>query len=68
MACCVLHNIARKRNQPDFDEGVEEGELFEIRMPPENNDVNENVNQENLRLRREGFAKRHRITLNQFTY
>nr|CAH0108003.1 unnamed protein product [Daphnia galeata] len=68
MACCVLHNIARKRNQPDFDEGVEEGEVFEIRMPPENNDVNENVNQEKLRLRREGFAKRQRITLNQFTY
>ena len=36
MACFVLHNIAMQRKQPmPKDDGAEEDELLEFRMPPE---------------------------------
>lgn len=64
VACFVLHNIALSRRQPDFDdEGIVPFEEEEYDNQP---DRQENLAQEILRLRRQGFAKRQRITLNDF--
>jgi hypothetical protein len=60
----VLNNIALERKQPDFDDDIEEGELFECMMPRTN--VPEPSNQQDARARRLGFEKRRRIARNLF--
>ena len=60
----MLHNIALDRKQPDFDEGIEEGESFECAMPTTN--VPEPSSQQESRTRRLGFEKRKRIAANVF--
>ena len=63
-ACFVLHNIALARKQPDFDDNIEEGVLFERMMPRAN--VPEPSTQQEARNRRLGFEKRRRIATNIF--
>ena len=58
----MLHNIALDRKQPDFDEGIEEGES--CAMPTTN--VPEPSSQQESRTRRLGFEKRKRIAANVF--
>ncbi len=64
LACFVLHNIALARKQPDFDDDIEEGELFECMMP--RNNAPEPSTQQDARARRLGFEKRRRIAKNVF--
>ncbi|KZS21184.1 putative Nuclease HARBI1 [Daphnia magna] len=65
MACFVLHNIALSRRQPDFDdEGIV---LFKEEEYDNQPDRQENLAKEILRLQRQGFAKRQRVTLNDFS-
>jgi len=65
MACFVLHNIALSRRKPDFDED----EIAPFEEEEYDNQLvrQENLAQEILRLRRQCFAKRQRITLNDFS-
>ena len=60
----MLNNIALARKQPDFNDDIEEGELFECMMPRTN--VPEPFNQQDARARRLSFEKRRRIAKNLF--
>lgn len=65
IACSVLHNIAIDRNQPLDDEDIEmEDDHDEIIPPavPQNGGGNQNE----AFIRRQGFAKRARITQHSF--
>ncbi|KZS08263.1 F14D2.9-like protein, partial [Daphnia magna] len=66
MACFILHNIALSRRQPDFDDDIAVNH-FEEQDYDNQPDRQENLAQAALRLRRQGFEKRNRMTLNDFT-
>lgn len=64
MACFALRDIALSRRQPDFiGEGIEEYEEEAYHNQP---DRQENLGLGSVRFRRQSFAKRGRITLNDF--
>ena len=66
MACFILDNIALSRRLPDFDDVVIE-DPFEEEDYNNQPDRQVNLAQDVLRLRRQGFEKRIRMTLNDFT-
>lgn len=67
MACFVLHNIAKERNQPDFeDDAVMEGDMFEIVMSAEEKGDGPISAREESRIRRLGFETRQKITNTHF--
>ena len=64
IACCVLHNIAIDRHQVLDDEDIEIDEKHDVEPdpPPQRNGINATE----AFIRRQGFAKRARITQNSF--
>jgi hypothetical protein len=66
LACFILHNIALSRRQPDFDDDIAANQ-FEEQDYDNQPDRQENLAQATLRLRRPGFEKQNRMTLNDFT-
>jgi hypothetical protein len=64
LAWFALNNITLARKQPDFDDEIEEGELFECMIPRTN--VPEPSNKQDARARRLGFEKIRRIAKNVF--
>ena len=65
IACSVLHNIAIDRNQPLDDEDIEIGDEHDYMIPPVV-PQNRGANPNEAFIRRQGFAKRARITQNSF--
>ncbi len=61
MVCFILHNIAKERRQPDFEQEFPGDEEEDMDMVDERGPEGKNAHQERLRLRAQGFAKRNRI-------
>lgn len=65
MPCCLLSNIARERNLPEFYDEIPEEDDMELPADCVD-DPNEIGAQEKVRLRRLGFLKRDTIAMNDF--
>lgn len=65
IACSVLHNIAIDRNQPLDNEDIEVEDDHDELIPPAV-PQNGGGNQNEAFIRRQGFAKRARITQHSF--
>lgn len=68
MACFVLQNIAKDRNQPDFeDDFVENGDMFEIDESVSDGGIAGATSaREQSKIRRLGFETRTRIANTHF--